>query len=258
MKALLLILVFTLYCSATPPEVVYSQIVDGGGWKTTLIFSNPTNAEQCMPNLSLLGGLQNIPLTMNGQPFQRLPEGLKAFQTLLLQSTGASSPLMQGALDVNRNVTVTTSANTTESCFSVLIVNALLTYTDASGHISEAFVQPTPTQDDFPTVSPNITRVGAWFDHRNGFATGVALQSFNGTSTNLTFNFFDGDTGNLIATQQGPIKLSPFGHLTFALSDVFPETAGHQGIMDIFSDNNASGSSLILRFNPTGGFAQEY
>jgi len=95
------------------------------------------------------------------------------------------------------------------------------------------------------------------FDHRNGYASGVAIvNSSPHESMTLAMECFDED-GDPIAS--GELTLGPRNHTAFSLSEQLPALAGKAGIMVIQIKSTREllfGFQLLgLRFSPSGPFS---
>jgi hypothetical protein len=141
----------------------------------------------------------------------------------------------------------------------VIIPQMLLTYQAPSGHVSELFVNPV----NLPNLTNNngTLQKYAWFDHRNGAATGIAIVNYASAPATLTVSFIDGDTGNRIVTHTPyTMMIPPYTHQSFIATDMFPETIGHQGSLYIssqYDSKSSTGGVLVLRYNSGGAFTQE-
>lgn len=220
-------------------EYVFPQFVDGGGWRTTFIFHNDdaVNVQCTAWTIFHMSSGYTGPILPD-----ILSQPLQPNQTLVIQTPGTSSPLLQGYIIAQDN-------GSPKGC-PVAFPMVLLTYRGASGQISEAFEDPTII---YSTSLPTVNR-SVWFDHRSGFATGIAVANYYYQPCNVSITFYDGDTGRIINTAQGLITVPGFTHQSFSVGDLFPETVGHMGFMRIISNHSAV---LVLRFNPGGAFTQE-
>lgn len=96
-----------------------------------------------------------------------------------------------------------------------------------------------------------------FFDHRNGYASGLALVNPSPTSSmTVLLDFFRNDGSWLMSTS---ISMSSLGHTSFMLTDEFPQLIGEVGSVEITGqagtgDTQTGVMVLGLRANPTGPF----
>jgi hypothetical protein len=164
---------------------------------------------------------------------------------LLLPQSGATpstSPLTK-TLAAGAMLVVETQAQ--DAPATLVVGSAQLTTT---GNISgfEIFRWTTFNQEasvPLETRAPNSFVLV--FDDTGGLTTGVALASNSGLQVNITATFRD-DTGVQIGVPQS-ITLSPHGHKSFLLPDVFQAASNKRGMVEFAAPQGQSFSIIGLR-----------
>ncbi len=229
---------FTLVINTAGPvrSGVVSQVVSGGGWKTSIYLVNTSTASVpvVVKFWSNAGALLSLPLTVTQLGGTQISTGssvsatVAANATLLIESTSSATTETQGWAEV-----IATGSITGYGVFH---------YTSLSGDQSEGTI---PLEAAF---QPSFLLP---YDGASGFATGVALTNLVATQTIVTATAYNENGGQLAVKA---ITLPGNGHTSFALADQFPSTISHRGIIEFKAPLTANITGLGLRINPEGGF----
>jgi hypothetical protein len=212
------------------PSRSLSQLVDGGGWKTTFVFSNMDTTA--------------VTFTLH---FWK--DDGTAFRLQFEGAIGGASDTFVATIPVGGSLTLITrgvDADVSQGWAELATTKklgglAVFRQTVAGRSDQEAAVQLTTSVSGF--ILP--------FDNTQGFVTSMALvnsNAINGISVSVTIR---DETGLQIGT--GSLVVGPRGHGAFALPDQFPVVANRRGTVE-FSSTSADLSGLGLRFNPGGAF----
>ncbi len=127
-----------------------------------------------------------------------------------------------------------------------------------SASVLAVFRQSLPRQPVYEASVPMITSARRNYvlpyDNQGGFATGVAIANTGRTAVDvlLTFRNPDGSSQSFAG-----VPLPVRGHMAFALTQRFPETANRSGSIEFLVQGGSvlSGVTIIgFRFNPSGPF----
>jgi len=205
--------------------IVLSQFADGGGWRTTILFANPTDRDVLVQTLVYGEDGQEL------DPALRFSRTMRAKETATFVSPGTAQDVRVGWVSVS-----------------------------AGGDVSLTgiFTYRVPNQPDFDAAVP--ARVPTYsllapYDNTNGFVTGVALVNPRNQRVNLVFTFRD-ENGVPLLTRT--IVLNPQGHLNYVLREQFPAVADTKGSVEVTGradDGTPSEFTAVgILGNPTGAF----
>jgi len=209
--------------------LIIPQVVDGGGWQTTVVLTNRT-ANPALASLSFridttagatqawtppfLGVSSTTSLALNGG------------STMYLRTSGTAASLSQGWAVVNAD--------------GGIVAYAIFTFRNPGRQ----------DQDGTAIAAASSTRILVPFDSSSGLVTSVGVVNPAGTSQTISVNF---RTANGTVSQGSLPSIPPNGHMAFSLSQQFPAIVGQNGLAEFYS-TSGSFSLLSLRFNPTGAF----
>ncbi|MGD0499911.1 MAG: putative Ig domain-containing protein [Bryobacteraceae bacterium] len=100
-----------------------------------------------------------------------------------------------------------------------------------------------------PLESRTPSSFVVWYDHTDGFATGMALANMAATGANVAATVRD-DTGAVLATDSFP--LSAYGHTAFMVGDKFPATALKRGTIEFQVPAGGQIGTLAFRASAAG------
>jgi hypothetical protein len=218
---------------ANPPvTLVIPQVVDGGGWQTTLVLTNTTasaaTASLIFYQETAVGDGSTQPWTptfLEGNSTQNL--SLAAGGTIFLHTPGTSSTLAEGW----GQATVPDG------------VQIYAVFQTAGGGQGTAPATP---------IGNNIL---VPYDNTNGNVTAIALANPTAASETVTVSFRK--AGGVPSPSS--ITLPANGHMAFLLGTQFAGTAGGDGLAEFYVANGAV-SLIGLQSNPANFFttAQAY
>ncbi len=202
------------------------QFVDGGGWQSTIVITN-TSATPAMATLTFHSDSGNA----NTQAWT--PAFLETSSTTGLVLLSGSSIFLH---------TPGTAATLTQGWAEVDADAGIVAY--------NIFTNRLPGQKDQDSTAPAVgatNRVLVPYDDANSFVSAIAVVNPTATPQSVSVGFQT--TDGLIEVDALPI-VPAMGHLTFVLSQQFPDILGHLGLAEFYS---ATGnlSMIALRFNPT-------
>jgi len=226
---------------------VLPQLVAGGGWSTAITLVN-TSAKSVSAQVSFHGddgGFLSLPLTVTQAGNSKSTESgwlnlTIGSQSLVYIETNAQDWLATGWVDITAT--------------GALEGHAMIRRTAPAGVSSEASV---------PLQSPRLMSNLLPFDNTSGRVSAVALANLTDyVPATVTATILD-DTGRHTATQT--VTVAGGSHAAFALSDMFPSTAGERGLIQfqtasgpfvppLLSGSLSGVSSLMLEFYPDGSF----
>jgi hypothetical protein len=228
-----LMVVLSAISFGQPQQVLIPQIADGNGWQTTLVLTNTTtNAASATLNF-----------------FQETQAGATQAWTLPFSEGSAQTVQIPGGSTMFLH-TLGTAASTSVGWAQFIVSPGVVAYAIFTQRIAGH-----SDQDGTAPGGASSERFLVPFDKTSGFITGLAMMNPSGASETVSVNI-QIETG---AVSQSSITLPPQGHMSFAVSDQFPATAGHRGLVEFYFPGTgrlATGalSAIALRFNPTGGF----
>jgi hypothetical protein len=210
---------------------IISQVVDGGGWQTTIVMGNSTSSPVTV-TLSFYSDAGSGGDTGNWQ--LQFVEGsssstftIPAAGTLLLHSFGTAPITTSGWAQVQAPAGINAFAITSET------------------------VHGSPNQ---LTTSPGVTPsrgVLVPFDNTRGNVTSLALVNPSQVSETLSVGL---QLNSGASSQQTPIVLPSQGHLAFSTAQQFPATSGQSGQLEFYVPGGSI-TGLALLFDPTGAFS---
>jgi len=207
------------------------HFADGNGWKSTLVLVDESPSPQTAnvyffdPN----GGQVSLPIV-----------GIGSTNVLGTTFTGNDSTFGETA----------GSASTTTTGWMQI---------ETSGHIHGTLIfrQRVQGRPDFEAsipIVPAIQNDVIPFDNTNGFSTGLAMVNPFSVINQYSI-IFRTESGVILGSHQ--ITLAVRNQTSFSVSQMFPETAGQRGSMQltVAGSGGQNGFNWIaLRFNPTGAF----
>jgi uncharacterized protein (TIGR03437 family) len=211
----------------SPRRWIVPQVADGGGWRTTLTLSNPTN-QGAGYEVDLKDDAANA-LTIStsaGQTGSRFTGTLPAGASVTLASSGRRD-LAQGIADIAGN--------------GALVANAILSTSSPSGATLEAAV---------PAVSLPAQSLLLPFDNESGKSTGLALANVDNWNTIATLTFRSTD-GSVFSVEKLPMNAGT--KTAFNIADRFSATQSQRGTVAIAAEASAV-AALGLRFLQEGTF----
>jgi len=223
-------------CAGTgAAEVIIPQIVDGGGWVTTIALTNlnPTSATTGLALFQETGGGATQPWNLN---FQEMTSA----QVLALTLSGGSTVFLHSPGTAPK-ATVGWGYFTVGGCGGGGVLGGYAIFTER--------VAGRPDQEGTAEAALAASRILVPFDDTNGAVTSMAIANTGSPAIiSVGLRTSDGTVSQLPA-----ITLPNGGHLSFAFPAQFPVSAGQAGLAEFYS---ASGSFSIiaLRFSPGGAF----
>jgi hypothetical protein len=124
-------------------------------------------------------------------------------------------------------------------------------------HGSLIFRQRVQGRPDFEAsipIIPTIQNDVVPFDNTNGFSTGLAIVNPFSIINQYSI-IFRTESGAILGSHQ--IILAARNQTSFSVSQMFPETAGQRGSMQLTVTGSGGQNGfnwIALRFNPTGAF----
>lgn len=203
---------------------ILSQIVDGGGWQSTLMIANRNKFAQAYrvtfwqddgTAWSIPGIASDITVTVPGN-------GVK-----FLNSTGTSSGLSEGWAKVEGYEDYSAMAVYKVSGYAQDLQAAVIG--DPTGHTS--FSMP--------------------FDETNGALVGLALTNPSPTQTQTALVVAYDETGNVIVNALSMV-LKPQEHTAFVLDQQFPSVANQRGKIRVFGIPTGNVQLPFLGLNGMG------
>jgi hypothetical protein len=214
----------------TAPSRSFSQVADGGSWKTTFLLTNMDT----QPASFTLRFWKD-----DGSPLRLQFEGV----------IGGASETFSSTIPVGGSLTLITRGVDPATSQGW----AALSGPRKIGGLA-VFRQSLPGQPDQEAAAPMTAAVSRFvlpFDNTTGFVTAMALENTAADgATSVTVAIRD-ETGLQIGMDS--LNIGPNGHTAFALPDKFPSSANQRGVAE-FSAPAAVLSGLGLRFNPGGAF----
>ncbi len=202
------------------------QVVDGGNFVTQFAI---VNLDQTQVSFQFKfwgdsGSALSLPM-QNGVP-GNLAGTLAPGATAFAQTTGASSPLLQGWAEV---------ASTGR-------IGVLGIFRVSTPGASDSEATVVGTQSGSNVLLP--------FDNTQGFVTGVAVSNTNPTQTLNIFLTFTPENG---APTNASLTLPAHGHTAFVLPTAYAVTAGARGSIR-FAASSSDLAVVGLRFSPKNSF----
>lgn len=210
--------------------MVIPQFADGqaanGDWRTTVLFSNPHDRDVRVDMLVYAQDGSEL------DPTLRFSRTLRARETAVYNSPAFAQITRQGWAKIEAT--------------GELSLTAIYRSREGGRADYEAAVAPR---------APTYRMVGV-FDNTAGFVSAMAVVNPRDTPILLDFTLRS-DSGVVVATRRIPMEAR--NHRSFALVDLFAQTQGIRGSVEIVGrtdgDTPAEFSAMGLRFNQTGPFA---
>ncbi len=205
------------------------QVVDGGGWHTTIVLTNTTTIGATVNlsfHLETSGGATqpwNPPL-VESTPTTGI--ALAAGSSLFLHTPGtaAASSVGWAQLDAPAGVV------------AYVVFSSML-----AGH---------QTQDGTALAAAPASRFLVPFDNTEGLLTAVAVANSTNAAESISVNF---RMSNGSVVQTSLPSMPALGHQSFLLPQQFTATANLSGLAEFYS-SSGNFSMIALRANPTLGF----
>ncbi len=232
LSALFPFLIAIVSCSPARAQTVIPQIVDGGGWQTTLVFIN-TSSNSAQVNVTFNQETGGGATALWAPPF--------------IDATTTQFTLAPGETVIIH--TAGTASTTT--------VGWALIQGDASVGVYAIFAQSAPglpNQDGTALASAASSRVLVPYDNTHGFVTAIAIANTGSTTVTINVGLKNTFAAGLVSPAPLPITLPPLGHVSFTMPQQFTPTSNQIGTAE-FTTNGGSISVIALRFDPTGSFA---
>ena len=207
-------------------SVVIPQVVDGGGWRTTIVIVN-TTAGTTSASLNFYmdtsGGVTqpwNLAFVEGATTNVTLP----AAGTIFLHTAGTATANTSGWAQVQASAGVA--------------VHAVFTFTAGSSEQSETSV-----------AGAGSSRILIPFDNTGDLTTAFAIANPTGASETVTgaIQFADGSTA-----QASLPTLPAQGHLAFLFPSQFPQTTGRAGLAEFYVTGGSIAALGILANSALG------
>ena len=206
-------------------SLIIPDVVDGGGWQSTIVLTNSatTSATVTLIFHSDTSGGNTQAWTPTFLETSSTTQTLISGSSMFLHTPGTAATLTQGWAEVHADA-------------------GIVAYT--------IFTNRVPGHQDQDSTAPAVNatnRILVPYDDHAGFVSAIAIVNPTATAQSVSVGFQT--TDGLIAIDALP-TVPAFGHMTFVLSQQFPEILGHLGLAEFYS---ATGnlSMLAFRFNPT-------
>jgi hypothetical protein len=228
---------FLLACASgfiARAQPVIPQIVDGGGWQTTLVLTNTTSSSAQVTiafNQETGGGPATGPWfppfvdTNTTQNMTVSPGG-----TTIIHTAGTASTTTIGWAEIQGS--------------SAVSVYAIFAQT----------VTGRPNQDGTALASATSSRVLVPYDNTNGFVTSIAIANTGSTVASIGVGLQNTFGTGPVSPAPAAINLPAQGHTSFTIPQQFPAAGAQSGTLEL-TTTGGSISVLALRFDPTGSFA---
>lgn len=207
----------------------FAQVVDGGGWRTTILLYNTTRSES------------SYKLQMYRDDGTAMPAALSA----------SSAPL-EGTIASGGSATIETAGQTG----SVTQGWALLSGTPGISGVGvfRQRIEGRPDQEASVISSGRERRLLVPYDQMEGNSTGLAITNPEGAQQTVSLTFRD-ERG--MTTGRPALILPPNGHTAFALGTAQAPSGAPGTGRGVIEINGGSGQRVValgLRFNATGAF----
>jgi hypothetical protein len=212
-------------------DTVIPQFVDGGGWKTSVTLTNLDSKTVHFVVLFFNDDGSDLTVRVVGQgSVKGIDVVLGSAQSTTFETSGDAQFLAQGWATLRKD-------NSSDSVGGFAIFRQRV----AGRPDSEAVV---------PIVSQFDSHFVLLYDNTAGFVTGMAIANPTNSSIVVPINIRN-ESGTIIDRRTE--NLGPFQHTAFAITDLWPATAGIRGSIE-FQTSNFGVGVLGLRFNPSGAF----
>ena len=216
-------------CGQTAQTLTIPQVVDGGGWQSTIVLTN-SNVNPAAATLIFHSD------TTGGGTLPWTPPFLEVSSTAGMSLTGGSTSFLH---------TMGTAAALTQGWAELNAEAGVIAYV--------IFTNRIPGLRDQDGTAPAVAatnRVLVPYDNSSGSATAIAVVNPGGAPQDITVGFRNTTGG--VAVSALP-TVPAMGHLAFVLAQQFPATAGRSGLAEFYSPTR-NFSMIALRFNPTQSF----
>jgi hypothetical protein len=225
-KALGLLLLGLPLCGQSAQTLILPDVVDGGGWQSTIVLTN-TTPNPASASLSFNMGTTGGNTQPWNPPFQEVSSTaglvLAGGSSMFLHTLGTAAVLSQGWGQLNAGAGI-------------------------MGYV--IFTNRIPGLPDQDATAPAVAATNdilVPYDDSNGFATGIAIVNPMSTPQTISVGFRTTTGGVALGTLPA---VPPMGYMAFALAQQFPVIAGHVGLAEFYSATGTL-SLIALRFNPT-------
>jgi len=207
------------------------QIVDGGGWQTTIGVTNTTGTTAT----ATLQFLQTTDAAGDTHPWT-LPL-VEAVSTENMQLAPGATVFLQ---------TPGTAANLTQGVGELIASPGVLAYAIFTLKVSGGENQDATAL----AVAPASQILVPFYNTNTGFATSIAVVNANNSALSLSATLLL-SSGETVA--EPPLNIPANGHAAFGLPMQFPQSAGQTGTL-LLSSSSGTFSVIGLRSNPTRAF----
>jgi hypothetical protein len=206
--------------------LIIPDLADGGGWSSVIVLTN-TSIVSANATLTFNSDTSNGATQPWNPTFLEVGSTsglvLVAGSTLYLHTPGTAATITQGWAQLNADAGI--------------VAYAVFTFSQP-GHQNEDATSPAVGASN---------RILMPYDDASGFVTDFAIVNPTASPESVSVGFRT--TDGLVATDVLPV-IPAMGHLTFVLSQQFPEIAGHLGLAEFYTSTGTI-SALSLRENPT-------
>jgi hypothetical protein len=217
----------------SPAPAYFPQMVDGGGYHTTIILMNTMHSPETGNVSFIRDDGTALPLRMtDGQTGSTLPYNIPAGGFVVFQTDGTSAGLSVGSVQVGSNGFATPAGA------------GILSYVQGGILVTETGIPS--------TVPTNHALI--YVDTSGGHNTGVAIAAPTANAVDVTVKAFQNDGTTAVGTQ-GNIHLAGNGHTaSFAGQMITGLPPGFTGVLDISSTNPFVALTLRSLNNSRGDF----
>jgi hypothetical protein len=209
------------------------QVVDGGGWQSTIVLTNSTAAAA---TATLIFHSETGDSSGNTQPWSPPLQEVSSTSglvlppssSLYLHTSGTAAALTVGWAELDADAGI--------------VAYVVFTNSRPAGGVQY-------DEGTAPAVAAT-NRIMVPYDDASGFVTAIAIVNPTAAAQTISVGFRTVD--GLVAVSALP-TVPAMGHMAFVLSQTFPVIAGRRGLAEFYS---ATGniSMIGLRFNPTQSF----
>jgi len=212
--------------SQSAQTLIIPHVTDGGGWQSTIVL---TNSSTTTATATLIFHSD----TSGGNTQAWTPAFLETSSTTGLTLISGSSMFLH---------TPGTATTLTQGWAELHADAGIVAYT--------IFTNRVPGHQDQDSTAPAVNatnRILVPYDDHAGFVSAIAIVNPTATAQSVSVGFQT--TDGLISIDALP-TVPAMGHMTFVLSQQFPQILGHLGLAEFYS---ATGnlSMIAFRFNPT-------
>lgn len=207
---------------APRPLQIFSHLVDGSGWSSTITIVN-LDAQPATYQLKTFESSGTaMALVLNGVMATNFSGTIPGLSAVTLSTPGNSTSLLNGWAELT-----STGRVRAQLMFDQVVSNQL---------VLEAAV---------PAANDKVTALAIPFDNTDGLSTGIAVA--NGSSEHVDVRMIVRDELAAFVDVK-TLRLPARGKTSFAMSDRSPNSANKRGYI-MLSSSNSSISALALRFN---------